>query len=131
MSHTLEVRPDESLIIVTYQGQVDAREMAETQRAMMQAGQQLGSEHVFCVLDVRHSQVSFVDGVINIKEFMFKQRNVPALDNLQVSLIFVGMNSVVTNFTQFLKMIPGNKYQVSTAQDMDEALELVKRMGVN
>ena len=101
--------------------------MAEAQRKMTEMGIKLKSERVFCILDIRDSQVSLVDGITNLKEFMFSQRKLAPEVDVQVQLIFVGVNTIVKNFMQVLKMAPKGRYQVSTVSTMDEALALVAR----
>lgn len=129
MSYTLDVQPDSSVIIVTYEGTIEARELGEAQQSVAQTAQKMGLNRVFCILDIRKSRISFLDGMTNLRDFMFSQRK-NAAANVQVRIIFVGMDSVGKAFMQMMPMAPKGKYRVGAVDTMDEALELIRRESV-
>ena len=126
MSYTLEVQPDPPVIVVTYEGTIDASELGEAQQAIAQTAQKMGMNRVFCIQDIRKSRISFLDGMTNLKEFMFAQRKNRSAD-VQVRIIFVGMDSVGKAFMQMMPMAPKGRYRVGAVDTMDEAMEMVRR----
>lgn len=131
MSYTIDVQPDQPVVIITYHGAANAKELAESQEEMMRKGmQQFGpsTKRVFCIVDIRDSHVSFVDGLTFFKEMMYIQRKNRLVSNVSVVLIFLGMNCVAKSFMQSVQMVPRGRFRTSAVNDMDEAMALIKRM---
>jgi hypothetical protein len=131
MSYTIEVQPDQPVVIITYHGTAGVKELAESQQVMMAKGmEQFGPKtpRVFCILDIRDSQVSFVDGLTYFKEMMYIQRKNRLVGSVPVMLIFIGMNRVAKSFMQSVQMLPRGRFRASAVNDMDEAMALIKRM---
>jgi hypothetical protein len=129
MSYTIDIQPDQSLVIVTYHGTVETKELGEAQQSAMMAAYQFDPKprRVFNIQDIRYAQVSFLDGIVHSKQMMLAPWNA-SLDDVEIFLIFIGTNRAASSYIEIRQMAPMSKFQITAVNDMDEALALVKRM---
>jgi hypothetical protein len=129
MSYTIAAQFDQPIMTVTYHGTVNAKELAEAQQAVMEKGYEFGPniKRIFCIQDIRDANVNFVDGIIHNKQVMlYTQRKTQQAD-VEVNLIFVGMNRAAKAFIQLRQMVPSSQFRISAVNDMDEAMALIQR----
>jgi hypothetical protein len=126
MSYTVEVQPDQSVILVTYKDTVDARQLAVAQQTVVESSQKHELKRVFCIQDIRDAKIDFVDGIVHSKQMIFEGRKIAGVD-IEILVIFVGMNRAAKFFMQLRQMTPARKFRTAAVDTMDDALALIKR----
>ena len=126
MSYTVDVQPDESIILVTYKDTVDAGQLAAAQQTVVESSQKHELKRVFCIQDIRDAKIDFLDGIVHSKQMMFEGRKIETVP-VEILVIFVGMNRAAKFFMQLRQMAPTGKFRTAAVDTMDDAMALVRR----